>query len=149
MAEKDAALADMLCFSLYSAEHAFTQLYRSLLTDLGVTYPQYLVMVLLWARDGRTVRDIGRALHLKSNTLTPLLKRLEAMQLIARRRDAEDERSVRISLTERGSAMRDHAPDIHKCVAEATGLSARELKQATEIVDRLRDRVMAAPLPNR
>ncbi|SMF70624.1 DNA-binding transcriptional regulator, MarR family [Tistlia consotensis] len=141
--EKDAALADLLCFSIYSAEHAFTQLYRPLLEGMGLTYPQYLVMTLLWARDDRTVRDLGQALHLQSNTLTPLLKRLEALELVTRRRDETDERVVRIRLTGRGRSLRKGAAAIPDCVAEATGLSPDALRDAIALLDRLRDSLAA------
>lgn len=138
---KDAALANLLCFSIYSAEHAFNQLYRPLLADMGLTYPQYLVMTLLWAQDDRTVRELGQALHLQSNTLTPLLKRLEALELITRRRDANDERVVRIRLTRQGRSLQAAARKIPDCIAEATGLTARELRDAITMLNTLRDRV--------
>lgn len=137
----DAALANLLCFSIYSTEHAFNQLYRPLLADMGLTYPQYLVMTLLWAQDDRTVRELGQALHLQSNTLTPLLKRLEALDLVTRRRDADDERVVRIGLTRRGRGLQAAASKIPDCVAKATGLSAKELGDAIAMLNTLRDRV--------
>lgn len=138
---EDAALKDLLCFSIYSTELAFNQLYRPLLEDLGLTYPQYLVMTLLWAQDDRTVGQLGDALRLKSNTLTPLLKKLEAMDLVTRRRDDEDERVVRISLTKAGRALRAKAKRIPRCIAEATGMSQRELAEMITQVNRLRDRI--------
>jgi len=102
-------LDDQLCFGLYSASRAVTSLYRVVLEDLGLTYPQYLVLLALWERDGRQVRELGADLHLDSGTLSPLLKRLEAAGLVRRERQADDERSVRVSLTEEGTALRERA----------------------------------------
>ena len=140
----EAALADLLCFSVYSANHAFNQLYAPLLAELGLTYPQYLVMRLLWDRDDRSVRALGRALQLRSNTLTPLLKRLEALGLVTRRRDPADERVVRIALTAPGRALAGRAAGIPGCIAAATGLSPRELEETIGLINRLRDRLRAA-----
>src|SRR3954463_1874064 len=92
-------LDNQLCFALYSASLAMTKLYKPLLDELGLTYPQYLVMLVLWEGDGRTVSELGERLSLDSGTLTPLLKRLEAAQLVSRIRDTEDERRVHIMLT--------------------------------------------------
>lgn len=145
--EDDAALEDLLCFAVYSTEHAFTQFYRPLLTEMGVTYPQYLVLTLLWGEDDRTVGAIGAALGLQSNTLTPVLKRLEAMDLVRRDRDSRDERVVRVSLTEKGQALRTNAARIRGCVAEATGMSATEIEQAAKTIRRLRNSLAAAAPP--
>ncbi len=98
-----------LCFALYSAANRVTRLYRPLLDALGLTYPQYLAMLVLWEHSPRTVGEMGQALDLESSTLTPLLKRLEGAGLIARSRDPDDERRVIISLTDAGDAMRDQA----------------------------------------
>ncbi|GAB4356648.1 MAG: MarR family transcriptional regulator [Oricola sp.] len=140
----DAPLGSLICFSVYSAEHAFNQLYRGLLGELGLTYPQYLVLTLLWAKDDRTVSELGSALRLQSNTLTPLLKRLEALRLVARRRDREDERVVRVTLTGQGRSLQERAAEIPQCVGRATGLSARELEDAIALLNRLRDSVEMA-----
>lgn len=142
--EAASGLEKLICFSVYSAEHAFNQLYRTLLGDLGLTYPQYLVLTLLWSKDDRSVSEIGSALRLQSNTLTPLLKRLEALEFVARKRDPEDERVVRITLTRRGRALKAKAADIPQCVGRATGLTAGELKDAITLLDRLRDNVEKA-----
>lgn len=120
-------LSDMLCFSLYSASHAMTHLYRPLLGPLGLTYPQYLVLVALWAEDGQNVRQIGTALGLESNTLTPLLKRMEDSGLISRTRSREDERMVTVSLTEKARALQSESDRITRCILDATGLSIPEL----------------------
>ncbi|MEH0197061.1 MarR family transcriptional regulator [Caulobacter sp. CCNWLY153] len=101
-----------LCFALYSAANRVTRLYRPLLDALGLTYPQYLAMLVLWEHSPRTVGEMGQALDLESSTLTPLLKRLESAGLIARSRDPDDERRVIISLTDAGDAMRDQALDV-------------------------------------
>ena len=108
-ADYAAALGNQLCFAIYSAAHAFNRVYKPLLDRLGLTYPQYLVMLVLWERDGVPVKDIGERLFLDSGTLTPLLKRLEAADLIKRTRSAEDERQVLISLTSQGQALREKA----------------------------------------
>lgn len=122
-------LENFLCFSIYSAGHAFNQFYRPLLDEIGLTYPQYLVMVSLWSRDDQTVKKIGQVLSLESNTLTPLLKRLEALQLISRTRDPKDERQVRIRLTQQGKSLKRQAERIPVCIADALGLPADELKE--------------------
>ena len=134
---------DMLCFALYSASHAMTRLYRPLLAPLGLTYPQYLVLVSLWAQDGRSVRELGEELALESNTLTPLLKRMEESGLITRARSSEDERVVQVSLTEKGSALRSEAEKVTACVFEASGLSLDELGRLRNEVRALRDRIAA------
>jgi len=131
-------LDDFLCFAVYSASHAFNRLYKPLLDALGLTYPQYLVMVTLWERDDRTVGEIGERLFLESNTLTPLLKRLEAAGLLSRRRDPADERQVRLVLTPEGRALRDKAQSVPGCILEATALTAGDARRLTEEITRLR-----------
>ena len=115
------ALEHQFCFALYSASHAMTKTYKPLLDALGLTYPQYLVMLVLWQQDGVLVKDIGARLFLDSGTLTPLLKRLEAGGLLARNRDPHDERQVRISLTPAGRALRQQAMAIPEQVLCASG----------------------------
>jgi len=134
-------VSGMLCFSLYSAGHAFTQLYRPLLHKVGLTYPQYLVMVTLWHRDGQTVRELGKTLFLDSSTLTPLLKRLEAAGLITRTRNRIDEREVLIHLTEKGGALRARAADIMRCIDEAVGVDAEALRAIKQSLDTIRDKI--------
>ncbi|RVW02375.1 MarR family winged helix-turn-helix transcriptional regulator [Rhodococcus spongiicola] len=124
----DLALDRQVCFALYSASRATTAVYRTLLAELGITYPQYLVMLVLWERDGRGVQEICDALELDTGTLSPLLKRLEAAGLIEKQRLATDERRVTIRLTESGAAMRARASDIPTRLARATGLGARDLE---------------------
>lgn len=132
-------LGDFLCFAIYSANHAFNRVYQPLLRDLGLTYPQFIAMVLLWARDGQTVGELGQQLSLQSNTLTPMLKRLEALGYITRTRDSSDERQVRISLTEAGRKLQLQASDIVRSVRDATGLQDRQVKGLLEDVDALRE----------
>src|SRR5665647_76946 len=112
-------LDNQLCFALYSASLAMTKLYQPLLADLGLTYPQYLAMLVLWERDGLMVSELGERLFLDSGTLTPLLKRLEAAGLIARTRDVEDERRVHITLTAAGRKLKARAAKIPACIVEA------------------------------
>src|ERR1700730_5119239 len=114
-------LSDMLCFTLYSTAHAFNRVYKPLLDALALTYPQYLVMFGLWERDDVAVKQIGEQLHLDSGTLTPLLKRLEAMGLVRRARDAADERSVRVSLTPAGAALRQKERTVKQGILGACG----------------------------
>lgn len=116
-------IEDMLCFALYSATHAMQAAYKPLLDDLGLTYPQYLVLVALWFEDGQTVGQLGSALHLESNTLTPLLKRMAAAGHLTRHRDAADERQVRIRLSDRGRALRHQSQRITDCIIGQTGLT--------------------------
>ncbi|WP_377299492.1 MarR family winged helix-turn-helix transcriptional regulator [Rhizobium sp. SGZ-381] len=142
--DDDASLPDvtgMLCFSLYSAGHAFTQLYRPLLDELGLTYPQYLVMVTLWNRDGQNVKELGQALFLDSSTLTPLLKRLDAAGLITRTRNPKDEREVLIHLTTKGQALQASARDVMRCIEEAVGMDADTVKAIKASVDKIRDKI--------
>ena len=116
-------LDDLLCFLIQSTGFAFNRIYRQPLERLGLTYPQYLVMVVLWSQDGLTVGQIGERMRLDSGTLTPLLKRLEAMGMVSRRRSAEDERRVIVTLTKQGSTLREQAGDVMRCVSEAVGLA--------------------------
>ncbi|POF28075.1 MarR family winged helix-turn-helix transcriptional regulator [Roseibium marinum] len=134
----DTELDDFICFAVYESNLAFNNLYRSLLGDLGLTYPQYLVMTLLWRRDRRTVREIGDALSLEYNTLTPMIKRLEALGLVSRVRDEQDQRVVNVTLTTEGTALQEKARKIPQCIAEATGLSVPELKDLKARLDTLR-----------
>lgn len=125
---------DMLCFELHAASRAMTAVYRPLLKDLGLTYPQYLVMVLLWEEEPRLVNELGRSLELDSGTLSPLLKRLEASGLILRQRRAADERELEVTLTEAGQTLRERARHLPTAIEQATGLSPDEMD---EFVDKL------------
>lgn len=132
---------DMICFALYSAAHAMQQAYKPLLDDIGLTYPQYLVMTVLWAEDGQTVGAIGRQVLLDSSTLTPLLKRLESQGLVERSRDAKDERQVRIALTDAGRALATRAAQVPACFRDMTGLPVEELVALRDRITALRDRL--------
>ncbi|MEN8581135.1 MarR family transcriptional regulator [Burkholderia sp. RS01] len=126
-----------VCFALYAASRAATAVYRPLLDGLGLTYPQYLVMLVLWENEPRGVRELGEELGLDSGTLSPLLKRLEAMGLVERRRSAEDERRVAVHLTADGTALSSKASGIPQRLADAAGLSPRELDQLRETLGKL------------
>ena len=123
-------LADQLCFPLYAAARAIQQQYRPLLSALGLTYPQYLVMLVLWEEDGLSVSGIGAKLHLDSGTLTPLLKRMEKAGLLVRRRSRQDERVVTIHLTEAGTALRDRAQQVPERLVACLAPHAGELDAA-------------------
>lgn len=122
-------LADQLCFPLYAASNALTRAYRPLLRRIGLTYPQYLVMLVLWEREELSVSALGRILTLDSGTLSPLLKRLATAGLVERRRDPEDERSVRIRLTAAGQALRQQAAAIPGALLCRVGLPVAELAE--------------------
>lgn len=117
-----------LCFALYSASLSMTKTYKPLLAKLKLTYPQYLVLLVLWEKDGITVNSIGERLFSDSGTLTPLLKRLEKLGLIQRQRAIEDERRVIITLTEQGKLLQAQAANVHTHVACSTGCTLTELK---------------------
>lgn len=137
------ALDDFLCFAVYSAGLAFNRVYKPLLDRFGLTYSQYLLMVALAARDGQTVSELGEQLFLESNTLTPLIKRLEAAGLVSRRRDTQDERVVRVSLTEEGRRIIDEAGEcVPAQVGAAAGLSLEEMMALKDQVVRVRDRLI-------
>ncbi|MET9019063.1 MarR family transcriptional regulator [Actinopolymorpha sp. NPDC004070] len=122
-------LRHQVCFALYAASRAVTDVYRPILDELGLTYPQYLVMLVLWEQDpaAPTVKDLGAALELDSGTLSPLLKRLATAGLVTRSRSARDERVVEVALTAAGRALRDRVGEVPRQVAAATGLTEDEL----------------------
>lgn len=141
------ALDDMLCLALHQASRAMTARYRPMLRELGLTYPQYLVMVLLWQEGACSVGQVGARLGLESSTLSPLLKRLEGTGLLTRTRSSHDERSVTVDLTPRGAAMQADAAGIPDRVCDAAGLGADE---QADLVARLRavaDRLDASGSP--
>jgi DNA-binding MarR family transcriptional regulator len=119
-------LDDQLCFALYAASRAVTARYRPLLDELGLTYPQYLVMLVLWEQDAVSVRDLGAALQLESSTLSPLLKRLEMNGLLSRERRPDDERSVAIRLTHAGARLRERARAVPVAIGDAMGLTPEQ-----------------------
>ena len=133
--------AEKICFALYSATHAMQRVYQPMLAPLGLTYPQYLVLSCLWDQDGRTVGELGRMLELESNTLTPLLKRMEAQGLLTRARSTTDERQVQITLTDKGRALQDEVDPISRCFFEACGLPLQDLTDLRDQITGLRDRL--------
>lgn len=130
-------LSRQVCFALYSASKAATAVYRPLLDELGLTYPQYLVMLVLWESEPRTVRGLGSELGLDSGTLSPLLKRLEALGLVERNRSIEDERRVEVSLTNEGRGLATKASAVPQRLADAAGLDMSELNQLHDTLQRL------------
>ena len=136
-------LDNQLCFALYSASLAMTKVYKPLLAELGLTYPQYLAMLVLWERDGLMVSELGDKLYLDSGTLTPLLKRLEASGYISRIRAVEDERRVYITLTSSGRKLKTRAAKIPGCILSASQCSIPELMALTSQVQALRKKLFA------
>jgi DNA-binding MarR family transcriptional regulator len=136
-------LDNQICFAVYSAAHAFNRVYKPLLDRLGLTYPQYLVMLVLWERDGVRLKDIGERLFLDSGTLTPLLKRLETAGLVKRTRSSEDERQVKIALTAQGQALKDKARSVPLSILDASSCSVAELSDVRNEIVALRDRLNA------
>nr|WP_295891925.1 MarR family transcriptional regulator [uncultured Devosia sp.] len=137
-------LDSMLCFAVYAAEHAFTRFYKPRLDALGLTYPQYLVFLVLWESDGLTVKGLGDKLFLDSGTITPLLKRLEGRGLLRRQRDDEDERQVRIFLTQEGRALRARAMAVPLAVGKALGSEPGAGDAMRQSLHQLRQRLDAA-----
>lgn len=140
-------LDEQLCFALYTASRAMVGYYRPMLDDLGLTYPQYLVMLVLWERGEATVTSIGAALQLETGTLSPLLKRLEATGFVERRRQEADERSVLVSLTDAGRELRDRVPVVQQRAGEATGLSAAEIAELRQSLHVLTAQLRSAARP--
>ena len=142
--EEFLSLNGFLCFAIYSANHAINRVYKPLLADLGLTYPQYIVMVLLWEEDRQTVKSLGQQLFLESNTLTPLLKRLEKMGHVTRQRDMVDERQVLICLTQQGKELKEEALKIPSCILSATGLNPEAIEQLQAELILLRENLAIA-----
>lgn len=137
-------LANQLCFAVYSTAHAFNRFYKPLLDKLGLTYPQYLVMLVLWEEDGLPVKEIGERLFLDSGTLTPLLKRLEAAGLLKRTRSKEDERQVIVALTREGEALKEKARSLPLSILAASQCSVAELTALKSEIVSLREKLNAA-----
>lgn len=140
-------LEDQLCFALYTASRAMTARYRPLLDELGLTYPQFLVMLLLWERGSCTVKEIDDALRLDYGTISPLLKRLEAAGLVRRERRRDDERSVNVVLTEAGAALRERSADVRAEVACAADLSAAQFEALRSQLAELTTAMAGDPVP--
>ncbi len=139
----DLVLRRQVCFALYAASRALTDVYRPILDEFGLTYPQYLVLLVLWERgaDASTVSELGAQLRLDSGTLSPLLKRLEAAGFVVRTRAARDERRVEVSLTARGRALRERIDEVPARVARATGLSRTELVALRDTLTRVTETI--------
>ncbi|AYF90618.1 MarR family transcriptional regulator [Pseudomonas sp. JS3066] len=135
-----APLSDFLCFAVYSANLAFGKAYKPILEQLGLTYTQFIAIVALWDEDNQTVGSLGEKLFLESNTLTPMLKKLEAMGLVQRQRDPEDERQVRVSLTKAGKELREQRAETG--LNGATGLDSDEFVRMQQAVAALRDNLL-------
>ncbi|GGW26139.1 MarR family transcriptional regulator [Streptomyces caelestis] len=139
-------LDQQICFSLHAASRAFNGVYRGILKDLGLTYPQYLVLLVLWEHDELPVKKLGEHLRLDSGTLSPLLKRLEAAGLVRRERSARDERSVEVRLTEEGVALRRRALQVPRRIAASTGFDVDEIRALRARLDELTTALDAAAL---
>jgi DNA-binding MarR family transcriptional regulator len=130
-------LENQLCFPLYAASRLVTQCYQPVLEELGLTYPQYLVLMILWESDSVSVTTLSQKLYLQSNTLTPLLKRMEEMELVKRVRSQRDERSVIISLTPKGKQLEAEAPKLVRQLTDHIGLTEEEAKQLQQMLHKL------------
>ncbi|MEL0636070.1 MULTISPECIES: MarR family winged helix-turn-helix transcriptional regulator [Marinomonas] len=128
-------LEDQLCFALYSASRAITKQYKVLLKEIGVTYPQYLALMVLWQKDGILIQELASALELESATTTPLVQRLEKLELVKRQRSAEDERRVHIFLTDKGRQQHQKALEIPHALGCATGLNE---ERATLLINEMK-----------
>ena len=137
MADEQFKLENQLCFRLYTAARLTMGAYHPYLEPLGITYPQYLVLLVLWEKDKRPVCDIGKRLLLETNTLTPLLQRMEKAGLVTRTRGKEDTRQRIVSLTEKGRAMRQQAAVIHECMRKEVALKLSEEKEMVPMLDKL------------
>ncbi|MEU2423933.1 MarR family transcriptional regulator [Streptomyces sp. NPDC007851] len=133
-------LDDQLCFALYAAQRAVTAAYRPLLDELGLTYPQYLVLLVLWERGETTVKELAGALRLDYGTVSPLLKRLAAAGLVHRERSEQDERAVLVACTERAQELRERAARIPGALLTTTGLGGAEVARLREELRELADR---------
>lgn len=134
-------LENQICFKIYSAEREITKLYRNLLEELEVTYPQYLVLLVLWEEKSVTVKELGQKLFLDSGTLSPMLKRMEGNGLIERRRSVEDERTVVISLTQKGEMLKDQAQCVPTKLLENLSLDLKELENLNQTLSTILSRV--------
>jgi len=137
-------LGNQLCFAVYSTAHAFNRFYKPLLDRLSLTYPQYLVMLVLWEQDGMSVKEIGERLFLDSGTLTPLLKRMETAGLVKRTRSSQDERQVIVALTPQGEGLKERARSLPLSILAASQCSVAELIALKNEVEALRDKLNAA-----
>jgi DNA-binding MarR family transcriptional regulator len=142
-----ARLGDFMCFAIYSTNLAYSRVYKPVLEQLGLTYPQYITIICLWEEDQQTVKGLSEKLFLEPSTMTPMLKRLEAMGYVRRERDSADERSVRVSLTEAGRALREKAFDYREVTAKAAGLTPDEFRVLQKAIVNLRTNLVEAAGP--
>jgi DNA-binding MarR family transcriptional regulator len=142
--ESVAKLGDFMCFAIYSTNLAYSRVYKPVLDALGLTYTQYVTIICLWEQDNQTVKGLSQKLFLEPSTLTPVLKRLEGMGYVQRERDKEDERSVRVSLTDPGRQLREKAFDYREITAKATGMSPDEFRALQTAIVQLRSNLMNA-----
>jgi DNA-binding MarR family transcriptional regulator len=133
-----------MCFAVYSTNLAYSRVYKPVLEQLGLTYPQYVTIICLWEEDNQTVKGLSGRLFLEPSTMTPMLKRLEAMGYVQRERDSEDERSVRVSLTDAGRELREAAFAYREVTAKASGLSQEEFRVLQKAIVNLRTNLMDA-----
>ena len=133
-----ARLGDFMCFAIYSTNLAYSRVYKPVLEKLGLTYPQYVTIICLWEEDSQTVKGLSEKLFLEPSTMTPMLKRLEAMGYVRRERDSEDERSVLVSLTETGRELREKAFAFREVTAKASGLAPEEFRVLQKAIVNLR-----------
>jgi len=134
-------LDNQLCFALYSTSLAMTQFYKEPLSAIGLTYPQYTIMLILWEQDGVSLKHISDALGQKSGALTPVIKRMEADGLVQRLRGVDDDRSLSIALTEKGKKLREQGLEVNRCVAEACGIGMEEVVALREQLVALRNKL--------
>lgn len=139
-----ARLDDQLCFALYAASRAVSGAYRQLLTDIGLTYPQYLAMLSLWEKSGQSIAELGDALDLESSTLSPLIRRLESLGLVRRQRSDEDERMVHVHVTDAGRELESRTTPVREQVETSTGLSDEEFATLRETLHQLRATVQGS-----
>lgn len=142
--DQDAGLADFMCFAVYSANLAYSRVYKPVLEELGLTYPQYIAIVALWEQDEQTVKSLSDRLFLEPSTVTPMLKRLEAMGYVTRTRGTEDERMVFVRLTEAGRLLREKARELSKITYRAAGLNRDEFRMLQRGITNLRDNLISA-----
>jgi DNA-binding MarR family transcriptional regulator len=144
--KRHARLDDQLCFALYTASRAVFGAYRPMLAEIGLTYPQYLAMLALWERDGRTVAELGDALHLESSTMSPIIRRLEALGLVSKRRSTHDERVVHVQLTDAGWDLEGRVGPVREAVETSTGLTEDQFVALRHRLQTLREVVTQSRL---
>lgn len=140
---------DFMCFAVYSTNLAYSRVYKPVLEQLGLTYPQYITIICLWEEDNQTVKGLSEKLFVEPSTMTPMLKRLEAMGFVRRERDSKDERSVRVGLTDAGRSVREKAFAYREVTAKAAGLSPEEFRILQKAIVRLRSSLIDASVQER